>query len=66
MSKNCPKCEGMLEEETQPVPKKVPLPIPLKPTISIEKYLPSIMKKYSNYTIVICSLCGYMEVFFKR
>jgi hypothetical protein len=66
MSKNCPKCEGMLEEETQPVPKKVPLPIPLKPTMSIEKYLPSIMKKYSNYTIFICSLCGYMEVFFKR
>lgn len=66
MSKNCPKCEGILEEETQPVPKKVPLPIPLKPTMSIEKYLPSIMKKYNNYTIFICSLCGYMEVFFKR
>lgn len=62
---DCPKCSGKLEEETQAVPKKVSLPIPLKPKMSLEKYLPNIMKKYGHYTIRICSSCGYMEVFFK-
>jgi hypothetical protein len=66
VSKDCPKCQGEFEEETQAVPKKVPLPIPLKPTMSVEKYLPNIMKKYSSYNMCICSTCGYMEVFFKR
>jgi hypothetical protein len=65
MSKDCPKCQGKMEEETQVLPKKVPLPIPLKPTMSLERYLPGIMKKYGYYTIFICSSCGYMEVFFK-
>ena len=66
VSKDCPKCQGKFEEETQNVPKKVPLPIPLKPTMSVEKYLPTIMKKYVKYTMRICSMCGYMEVYFNR
>jgi hypothetical protein len=65
MSKDCPKCQGKMEEENQVLPKKVPLPLPLKPTMSLERYLPGIRKKYGHYNIFICSSCGYLEVFFK-
>jgi len=64
--RQCVRCDGQMLGETQPIPKKIPLPIPLKPSFSIEKYLPNIMRNYDFYTVYICSSCGYLDVYFTR
>jgi hypothetical protein len=63
MIRDCLKCGGSMIGGTQDIPKRVPLPLPLNPIISIEQYLPSIMKKYTYYNVFICQSCGNMEVF---
>lgn len=62
----CSRCDGSMIGEIQPIPKKIPLPIPLKPSLSIEKYLPNITRDYDFYTVFICSSCGYMDVYFTK
>ena len=64
--RSCSRCDGQMLGETQPIPKKVALPIPLKPSFSIEKYLPNIMKEYDFYTVFICSSCGFLDVYFTK
>lgn len=62
----CSRCDGSMFGEIQPIPKKIPLPIPLKPSLSIEKYLPNILTCYDFYTVFICSSCGYLDVYFTK
>jgi hypothetical protein len=58
------KCQsGVMEGETQQIPKQIPLPILHAIGIPVEDYLPYIMKKYNHYTVFICQSCGNMEVF---
>lgn len=64
MRRHCSKCQsGVMEGETQQIPKQIPLPILHAIGIPVEDYLPYIMKKYNHYTVFICQSCGNMEVF---
>ena len=63
MNRLCSKCQnGVMEGETQQIPKQIPLPILHAVTIETN-ILPYIMRKYHNYTVFICTTCGSMEVF---
>lgn len=64
MIRPCSKCHnGNMYSETQPIPKQIPIPIPIVSSIniSVEEYLPWIMKKYNSYTVFICEFCGNLE-----
>jgi len=63
LNRKCPKCNNVMESETRPILKSIPLPMPFAPEIPIEQYLPDLVKKHSNYTIFVCNTCGYLEVF---
>jgi len=52
-----------MDGEALTIPKKIPLPLPTSPTISLEPYLPELLKRYNNYAIFICRTCGYTEFF---
>jgi hypothetical protein len=56
MMRYCSKCQGgVMEGETQTIPKQIPLPILHALAIPVENFLPYIMKKYHNYTVYICT-----------
>jgi hypothetical protein len=52
-----------MEGETQMIPKRIPLPIVGAISISVDEYLPYVMRKYHHYTVYVCQICGYLEVF---
>jgi hypothetical protein len=57
MQRDCPKCprgQGVTEGESQEIPLRVPLPIPLNPTINLEPYIPKILHRYKYYAIFVC------------
>jgi hypothetical protein len=59
----CSKCQGgVMEGETQQIPKQIPLPILQALAIPVENYLPYIMRKYHNYTVFIYTTCGNLQV----
>jgi len=53
-----------MDGEALTIPKKIPLPLPTSPKISLEPYLPELLKRYNNYAIFICRTCGYTEFLF--
>jgi hypothetical protein len=50
--------------ETRAIVKEIPMPF-IK-TISIESYLPKILKNYATWTMYICQECGKAEVFIHK
>jgi hypothetical protein len=63
MNRPCPICHGNVIGETYLIPKEIPLPIPLAPTIQIQQYLPNNIKKRTYYTTFVCDSCGHLEIF---
>ena len=66
LQRYCPKCPsgtGIMDGEDMRIPKRVPIPVPLKPTVSLEPYLPKIIQQYENYSVYVCRTCGYVECF---
>jgi hypothetical protein len=47
--------------QDNPIPREIPLP--LGASISIEQYIPEVLKKYAYYRMFICQYCGYVEFF---
>jgi hypothetical protein len=59
MIRQCSKCtQANMRSETQPIPKKVPLPFFGAINIPVEDYMPYMMRGFRNYTVFICDACG--------
>jgi hypothetical protein len=50
-----------MRSETQPIPRKVPLPYFGAINIPVEDYIPYIMRGFQNYTVFICEACENLE-----
>jgi hypothetical protein len=61
ISRNCPECKVQMDAEIQNIPKGVR--IPLFGSISIESYIPNVIKRYTYYTAYVCPNCAKLEVF---
>ena len=52
-----------MEGEVLEIPMRVPLPIPLSPTINLEPYIPKILHRYKYYVIYVCRTCRISGIF---
>jgi hypothetical protein len=59
----CSNCEGgVMKYETGNIQTEIKVSFV---KLSVEDYLPNILKGYGQYTIYVCEQCGKLEVFLK-
>ena len=63
-TRTCSNCgTGPMKSETGEIQKELRISLV---KISVEEYLPGILKGYGQYTIYVCQQCGKLEVFLKE
>jgi DNA-directed RNA polymerase subunit RPC12/RpoP len=60
----CSNCDGgVMKFETGDIQREIKVSFV---KLSVEEYLPEILKGYSQYTLYVCENCGKLEVFLKK
>jgi hypothetical protein len=60
----CSNCDvGVMKYETGNIQSEIKVSFV---KLSVEDYLPNILKGYGQYTIYVCEQCGKLEVFLKK
>jgi hypothetical protein len=60
----CSNCDGgIMKYETGDIQKEIKVSFV---KLSVEEYLPDILKGYGQYTLYVCEKCGKLEVFLKK
>ena len=63
-SRVCSNCDGgPMKYETGEIQKEIKVSFV---KLSVEEYLPDILRGYGQYTIYVCEKCGKLEVFLKK
>jgi len=62
--KICSNCDGgAMKYETGDIQREIKVSFV---KLSVEEYLPDILKGYGQYTLYVCEKCGKLEVFLKK
>lgn len=60
----CSNCDGgAMKSETGEIQREIKVSFV---KLSVQEYLPDILKGYGQYTIYVCESCGKLEVFLKK
>ena len=60
----CSNCDGgAMKYETGDIQREIKVSFV---KLSVEEYLPDILKGYDQYTLYVCEKCGRLEVFLKK
>jgi len=60
----CSNCDGgAMKYETGDIQREIKVSFV---KLSVEEYLPEILKGYGQYTLYVCEKCGKLEVFLKK
>jgi hypothetical protein len=62
--RTCSNCDGgVMKYETGNIQSEIKVSFV---KLSVDDYLPNILKGYGQYTIYVCDQCGKLEVFLKK
>ena len=60
----CSNCDGgVMKSETGEIQREIKVSFV---KLSVEEYLPDILKGYGQYTLYVCENCGKLEVFLSK
>ena len=60
----CSNCDGgVMSSETGEIQKEIKVSFV---KLSVEEYLPDILRGYGQYTLYVCGTCGKLEVFLRK